>query len=226
MSPIRNLLALVGLVSIVLFVYAIVHFEPHYQEVKPLVHAYKGLPDEQKTRIHSLIGKLNQVVEEKSFDEGALDAYMNMAETLLDTGVSAEATVWKVKVEEGLSAEEVEETMRFVANEHNIKNVGELPLYKEVESMSGQPFRFMKLYMFCNAMTAAKMLEYSDAFSAYLPCRVAMVEDTEGQLWLYSLNMDMMIHGGKPLPTELYEEASGVKEIILDIMNRGAAGDF
>jgi len=226
MSPIRNLLALVGLVSIVLFVYAIVHFEPHYQEVKPLVHAYKGLPDEQKTRIHSLVGKLNQVVEEKSFDEGALDAYMNMAEVLLDTGVSAEATVWKVKVEEGLSAEEVEETMRFVANEHNIKNVGELPLYKEVESMSGQPFRFMKLYMFCNAMTAAKMLEYSDAFSAYLPCRVAMVEDTEGQLWLYSLNMDMMIHGGKPLPTELYEEASGVKEIILDIMNRGAAGDF
>jgi len=171
MSPIRNLLALVGLVSIVLFVYAIVHFEPHYQEVKPLVHAYKGLPDEQKTRIHSLVGKLNQVVEEKSFDEGALDAYMNMAETLLDTGVSAEATVWKVKVEEDLSAEEVEETMRFVANEHNIKNVGELPLYKEVESMSGQPFRFMKLYMFCNAMTAAKMLEYSDAFSAYLQGR-------------------------------------------------------
>jgi uncharacterized protein (DUF302 family) len=226
MTLIKNILALLGLVTIVVFVYAVVHMEPHYNEVKPLINAYQGLPDEQKARVHGLVGKVNKVIEEQSFDEGALDAYMNMAEVLLDTGVSAEATVWKVKVEEGLSAEEVEETMRFVANEHNIKNVGELPLYKEVESMSGQPFRFMKLYMFCNAMTAAKMLEYSDAFSAYLPCRVAMVEDTQGQLWLYSLNMDMMIHGGKPLPAELFEEASGVKEIILDIMNRGAAGDF
>jgi uncharacterized protein (DUF302 family) len=70
------------------------------------------------------------------------------------------------------------------------------------------------------------MLDYSDAFSAYLPCRVAMVEDKEGQLWLYSLNMDMMIHGGETLPPDLKEAAEGVKEIILDIMNRGAAGEF
>jgi uncharacterized protein (DUF302 family) len=226
MSSIKNLLALVGLVTIVVFIYAVVRFEPYYEEVKPLVHAYKDLPDEQKERVQELLDQAAEVVEEGSFDEGALNTYLDMAEILLETGISAEATVWKAKVEEGLSPEEVEETMRFVANEHNIKNVGELPLYKEVEAMSGEPFRFMKLYMFCNAMTAAKMLEYSDAFSAYLPCRVAMVEDTQGQLWLYSLNMDMMIHGGTPLPEDLYEEASGVKEIILDIMERGAAGDF
>jgi hypothetical protein len=53
-----------------------------------------------------------------------------------------------------------------------------------------------------------------------------MVEDTDGKLWLYSLNMDAMIYGGKPLPAELKEEAEGVKEIILDIMKRGAEGDF
>ena len=75
-------------------------------------------------------------------------------------------------------------------------------------------------------LTAAKMVNYSDAFSAYLPCRIALVEDNEGQLWLYTLNMDMMIHGGTELPDELYEEATNVKEIILDIMNRGAAGEF
>jgi uncharacterized protein (DUF302 family) len=80
--------------------------------------------------------------------------------------------------------------------------------------------------MFCNAMTALEMLDHSDAYSAYLPCRVSMVEDKEGGLWLYSLNMDAMIHGGKPLPPALKEEAEGVKEIILDIMNRGAEGDF
>ncbi len=84
----------------------------------------------------------------------------------------------------------------------------------------------MKIYMFCNALTAAKMVHYSDAYSAYLPCRVSLVEDKQGVLWLYSLNMDMMIHGGMPLPTELKDEALKVKRIILDIMERGASGDF
>lgn len=116
--------------------------------------------------------------------------------------------------------------MRFVANEHNIKNVGELPLYKEIAALSGKPFRFIKIYMFCNALTASHMLSVSDAFSAYLPCRIAMVEDPQGKLWLYTLNMDLMIYGGNPLPPALKEEAIGVKETLLDIMHRGAKGDF
>ena len=161
-----------------------------------------------------------------SFDEKAIDVYSEMITKVLETGNAAEATVWKVPVNEDLSAEDVEETMKFVANEHNIKNVGELPLSAEVEAMSGKKSRFFKIYMFCNAMTAAQMLEYSDAYSAYLPCRVSLVEDKQGKLWLYSLNMDAMIYGGTPLPAALKEEAIGVKTIILDIMNRGAEGDF
>jgi uncharacterized protein (DUF302 family) len=70
------------------------------------------------------------------------------------------------------------------------------------------------------------MLDYNDAFSAYLPCRITLVEDKTGKLWLYSLNMDLMIHGGEPLPEELKQEALRVKEIILTIMKRAAAGDF
>ncbi|MDT8283416.1 MAG: DUF302 domain-containing protein, partial [Gammaproteobacteria bacterium] len=129
-------------------------------------------------------------------------------------------------VKEGLTVEDVEQTMKFVANEHNIKNVGELPLSDQIEAMTGQSARFFKIYMFCNALTAAQMLEFSDAYSAYLPCRLSMVEDKQGKLWLYALNMDLMIYGGKPLPPALKEEAEGVKSIILDIMNRGAEGDF
>ena len=161
-----------------------------------------------------------------SFDEGAMDVYTEMMSKVLETGNSAEAMVWKVKVSEDLSADEVEETMRFVANEHNIKNVCELPLSGQIEAMTGTESRYLKIYMFCNALTALQMLDYSDAYSAFLPCRVSMVEDKEGNLWLYSLNMDAMIYGGTPLPPALKEEAEGVKEIILDIMNRGAEGDF
>ena len=162
----------------------------------------------------------------KTFDPEAAQVYMGMTKELLATGNGAEATVWKREVAEGLSAEDVEDTMRFVANEHNFKNVGELPLSEQVAVMTGEEQSFWKIYMFCDPLTAAKMIDYSDAFSAYLPCRIALVEDNDGKLWLYTLNMDMMIHGGTELPPELYEEANRVKDIILDIMNRGAEGEF
>lgn len=161
-----------------------------------------------------------------SFEDNALDVFADMGVKLIETGNMAEASIWKVQVAEDMTAADVEETMKFVANEHNFKNVGEMPLYKEVEAMSGQPYRYVKIFMFCNALTASRMLDYNDAFSSYLPCRITLIEDLEGKLWLYTLNMDGMIYGGKPLPAELKEEAENVKEIILDILNRGATGEF
>ncbi|MGF1548060.1 MAG: DUF302 domain-containing protein [Thiotrichales bacterium] len=161
-----------------------------------------------------------------SFDARAGVTYWEMAKSVLATGNAAEATVWKIPVKDGLTAENVEEVMSFVANEHNIKNVGELPLYKEVEAISGQPYRFLKMYMYCNPMTAAIMVDHSDAYSAYLPCRISLVEDKTGKLWLYTLNMDLMIHGGTELPPELKAEAINVKDTMLDIMNRAANGEF
>lgn len=195
MNIVKNLLALIGLIAVILAALAI-------------------------PTMYSMSSQFN------GFDEKAMDTYKNMMDKLIETGSAAEATVWKVKVKKGLSAADVEETMKIVANEHNIKNVGELPLYKQVEAMTEKPYRFVKIYMFCNAMTAALMLDYNDAYSAYLPCRVTLVEDKNKQLWIYSLNMDAMIYGGKILPPELKKEAIKVKTIILDIMNRGAAGDF
>ncbi len=159
-------------------------------------------------------------------DEGALPTYSRMAHKLLETGSAAEATVVKVRVKEGLSAEEVEDAMLSVATEHNIRDVGKLPLYKQVAAMTGKPYRFMKIYMFCNPLTAARMLDYNDAFSAYLPCRVALVESKTGELWLYTLDMDLMIHGGHPLPEDLKTEALRVQRVINDIMQRGATGEF
>ncbi|MFN3869120.1 MAG: DUF302 domain-containing protein [Hyphomicrobiaceae bacterium] len=162
----------------------------------------------------------------KGFDPKAMDVYKDMANQLLATGNPAEATVWKAKVKEGLTFEEVDQSIKSVANEMNIKGVGELPLGDQVGAMQGKPWRKLNIYLYCNPLTAAKMIEYSDAFSAYLPCRISLLEDKTGKLWLYTLNMDMMIHGGKPLPAELKAEAEGVKKIMQAILERGAKGDF
>lgn len=152
--------------------------------------------------------------------------YSEMWSKLKETGNSADATVWKVPLAEDVTKEDAEEAMKIVANDANIKAVGELPLSEQVELQTGQPQRFLKIYQFCDPETAMKMVDYSDAFSAYLPCRVALVEDKEGHYNLYSLNMDLMIYGGDPLPEALHNEALRVKEVIQKIMSSGASGEF
>ncbi len=159
-------------------------------------------------------------------DPGAKKVYMNMWTKLKETGTSADATVWKKQLEDGVSPEDAAEAMSSVATELNIKAVGVLPLSKEVEAKTGKKQRLLTIYQYCNPLTAMTMVEYSDAFSAYLPCRIAMVEDKQGKVWLYALDMDMMIYGGKTLPEKLLKEATSVKKVILDIMEAGATGEF
>jgi len=195
MNLLRNLLAIIGVASIVVMIWGVMKIQPYYQAFQ-------------------------------SFDDKALETYKVMLDELVATGNAVEATIWKRQVKDGLSIDDVEDVMQSVATELNIRSVGELPLSKQVELMTEEKQRFLKIYMYCNPLTAAKMVEYSDAYSAYLPCRLSLVEDKQGKLWLYSLNMDMMIHGGKPLPHDLKQEAQRVKDVILSIMDRASRGAF
>jgi hypothetical protein len=49
----------------------------------------------------------------REFDPMSPQVYMDMTKTLLATGNAAEATVWRRPVADGLSATDVEDTMRF-----------------------------------------------------------------------------------------------------------------
>ncbi len=162
----------------------------------------------------------------KTFDPKAKATYVKMFDQLIETGNAAAATVWKAKVAEGLTFEEVDESIKTIAQERNIRGVGNLPLGDQVSAMNGKNWRKLNIYLYCNPLTAAKMVEHDPAYAAYLPCRISLVEDDKGQLWIYTLDMDMMIYGGKTLPPALLKEALEVKDIMKDILKRAAAGDF
>lgn len=160
------------------------------------------------------------------FDPKAWAVYEGMAERLVETGNSAAATVWRAKVADGLTFEDVDQSIQTIADERNIRGVGILPLGDQVSAMNGEEWRKLQIYLYCNPLTAAKMVEHDPAYAAYLPCRISLVEDAEGQLWIYTLDMDMMIYGGKTLPPDLLAEALEVKETMLQILERAAEGDF
>ena len=111
-----------------------------------------------------------------AFDPEAGATYKRMMDALIATGNPAEATVWKAQVKDGLTFDEVDQSIKSIANAMNIKGVGELPLGDQVSAMEGKPWRKLKIYLYCNPLTAAKMIDFSDAYAAYLPCRVAFFD--------------------------------------------------
>ena len=141
-------------------------------------------------------------------------------------GDIAVATTWERKVKPGLTGEDVEQVLKLVAVERNMRDVGTLPLSKELEARAGKKEKLLTVYSFCSPETARKMVDFSPHMAAYLPCRVSLVEHDDGSLWLYTLNMDMMVKMGRKLPSPLKEEAWAVRETIWQMMERASTGAF
>ena len=189
---IRNLLALVGLLTLI---------------VVGIGYA-------------SIASKLQQ------FDPEFATVYQEFATRLLETGDPGIAMMWKVQVDDGLEPEEVVESLKSLASARNMLFVGESPFYKQVEAMTGERYRYINFLSFCSAQVGKQMLDYQDPYSGFMPCRIALVEDKQGKLWLYSMNLDLMIHGGNELPPDLKEGAQMVRSYIREMMELAAKGEF
>lgn len=138
---------------------------------------------------------------------------------------SAIQGVIKVPIAKGVKIEDAVESMKLRANYHNMKLVAELPLSKQVESMTNKPQRFMTIYQFCDALTAKQMVDSSIEFAAFLPCRIAVIEDAQGQGWLVMTDLNPLINTATLSP-QLKTRAVEVRDQLESIMKAGANGEL
>lgn len=160
-----------------------------------------------------------------NLEDGAGGVFMDIWDKWVDAdGDIAEATMWKMKVADGVSLDDVKDAINAVGVERNIKNVGELPLSEELNAR-GVESGVVHVMSFCNPETARKMIDFSPAMGGFLPCRVNIIEESDG-LWIYSMNMDMAIKMGRKMPPELYEATMEVRNTIWEMLEKGSKGDF
>ena len=165
-------------------------------------------------------------LETRDFDPDAWGLYKEFAGKLLDTGDLAEAFVWEVRVEDDVSADDVKASMKSLAVERNFLFVAESPFYKQVEAVTGKPYRHVAFMQFCDVSVGIEMLAHNNAYAAFMPCVISVVEDQQGVLWLYAMNMDFLFHGANELPPKLKTKALKVRRIMREIMEGAAAGEF
>ena len=133
-------------------------------------------------------------------------------------------TVVKMPLADDVNADDAIEALQSKAVELNMKFVAHQPLSKELEARGVETGR-LEIFQFCNPMDAHEMVKFNPIFAAYMPCRIALVEEPDGKHWLMMLNLDMLINNS-PLPPDLRKIAERVNNTLIQIMEAGASGDF
>ncbi|MES9946778.1 MAG: hypothetical protein B6D77_05100 [gamma proteobacterium symbiont of Ctena orbiculata] len=133
-------------------------------------------------------------------------------------------TVVQMSVKDGITKDDAIQALMSRAAEINLKYVARQEVSKELEAR-GLKTPYLDIFQFCNPEDARKMIMHDPIYAAYMPCRIAMVEDKKGKLWLMMLNLDMLINS-ELLPPELTEIAIRVNQAMLDVMVAGATGEF
>jgi uncharacterized protein (DUF302 family) len=180
------------------------------------------------TVVGAIIGYLTVGGKVGELHPDAMGYYMDMFGKVLDTGNSAEAMVRKVKIKDDVSTEDVIETMNSLAEENNFLTVGDakMNIKSSIKETGNKKDRYIRILSFCSPSIAQQFIDYSQAYGAFMPCRILIVEDDNGDRWLYTMAMELMLYGGKPLPPEMMKMAESVRDLMYNMMDKAAAGDF
>lgn len=133
-------------------------------------------------------------------------------------------TVVRIPLAEGVTMDDAVASMKLRANMLNMMFVAHQPLGEQVRKM-GHESRRLDIFQFCDPLIARRMVDHNDVFAAYMPCRIALVEEPDGGANLLMLDLDMLIEGSELSP-ELRELADEVNGKLTEIMQAGAAGEL
>lgn len=130
----------------------------------------------------------------------------------------------RIQIQDSVSFDDAVESLKLRANQHNLKFVGGNPIYKEIESLTGKPAKRMEIFNFCDGLTANKMLAADPLMIAFMPCRIALLEDKDGKRWVISMMMDNKLIQAMPADTRL--SAERVMAAMKDMMVAASKGDL
>ncbi len=202
MKFIKGLFTFVGAVVIIGFIFVFVKFD-----------------------LGTRIGQVSKL------DPQALPEYMAMFDKVLTTGDPAKGMIRKVKmvIPEGMTKQEAFENALEIMDE-TAGEYGMALVDSKTMPRHGKLFKdgglLTHIRSYCSPYIADKFLGHSPEFIGFMPCRIGFVEEPNGEIYIYTMSMELMISGGHTLSPDLYELANEVRTGMYTMMENAAAGDF
>lgn len=138
--------------------------------------------------------------------------------------VEVTQTVLQVPLRKGVSAQDAVEAMISKASELNVKLVSHLRVSDELNNR-GLKAPHLEVLQLCSPEDAGKAVALNTIYAAYIPCRIALVEDADGIIWATMQNLDFLVDN-KLMPTAAIELAIRINQEMLMILTAGVSGDL
>lgn len=138
----------------------------------------------------------------------------------------------KYKAKEGLSFDDVVASMQLRANQVNLKQVGHSPMIKDIEAVLGDTSTpRMEVFHYCDIEAGRELMKLVPESIVYLPCRIAVMEDAQKNVWVLTLDWDTAwIEGtdtaGMGVSPELKALANKIRTSMDNVMRAAANGDL
>jgi uncharacterized protein (DUF302 family) len=165
------------------------------------------------------------ITGQHKLDDGAMKAFDDMFSEVVASGDPAKAMMKEFVVNEDVSNEEVVESIKALAEEYNMRVVGDTKMFN-IPDAKPDEVKFVENVSLCSLYIAKKFLNHSRYFGGFMPCRIMLVEYGDGRRYLITMDLTLAIHGGYPLPDEMLKLATQVQKAMNEIPARAAEGDF
>lgn len=134
-------------------------------------------------------------------------------------------TVTRTPIADDVSIDDAIESLIERARELNFKLVGHQKVSETFKRLGLPNVRRIEIFQFCKPQVAKLLIEHDISIAAYMPCRIALVEDKQGKAWFVTANLDMILKSAK-LPDEVLKMGLQVHNNLREIVEAGANGDL
>ncbi|MCA1926300.1 MAG: DUF302 domain-containing protein [Thiobacillus sp.] len=167
--------------------------------------------------------------EKKRWLQMAMPMMANMMQMDAREAMNYFATKYKARA--GLSFDEVVESMMLRANQVNLKFVCSNLMWKDFQAVLGDNSApRVEVFSFCDIAVARDLLRLIPEMVVFLPCRIAVMEDADKNIWVLTLDWDVtwLDMAGKQMgiTPELRQGAMAIREKLDSVMRAGAAGEL
>ena len=167
--------------------------------------------------------------EKKHWQQLAMPVTTHMAQ--MDARETVNHFVVKYKAKPGVTFDEVVESMMLRANQVNLKLVGKNLMSKDFKAvLNDDAAPRIEVFSFCDIAVGRDMLRVIPEMVVFMPCRIAVMEDADKNIWVLTLDWDVtgIDLAGKQLniTPELREGALAIRGKLDSVMRAGANGEL
>ncbi len=146
------------------------------------------------------------------------------------TETHGESAIYEVAVKEGVSYQEVVDSLKTISEGMNFVNPANFPISEHMKLRGIDPQGIKEVYSYCNLSMGTEIILDHPEFLVFAPCRIALYEkpDADNKLRLFiGLDRPTIDLRNIKNPTERAKKsAQQLEDALIKLMQKASVGDF